>query len=48
MGVTHVVSGLLGCGLLEIFNHPVAYGKVNDRNDLYDLRLMDNPPVFKF
>jgi hypothetical protein len=29
--------------LLEIFNHPVAYGKVNDRNDLYDLRLMDNP-----
>ena len=29
--------------LLEIFNNPVAYGLINDRNDLYDLRLMDNP-----
>ena len=27
----------------EIFNYPVAYGKINDRNDLYDLRLMNNP-----
>ena len=29
--------------LLEVFNHPVAYGLINDRNDLYDLRLMNNP-----
>ena len=29
--------------LLESFNHPVAYGLINDRNDLYDLRLMNNP-----
>lgn len=27
----------------QIFNHPVAYGKLNDRLDLYDLRLMNNP-----
>ena len=29
--------------LREIFNYPVAYGLINDRNDLYDLRLMNNP-----
>jgi hypothetical protein len=29
--------------LLEAFNYPVAYGLVNDRNDLYDLRLANNP-----
>lgn len=27
----------------EIFNYPVAYGLINDRNDLYDLRLGNNP-----
>lgn len=27
----------------EIFNYPVAYGKINERNDLYDLRLGNNP-----
>lgn len=29
--------------LLNIFNHPVAYGKINDRNDLYDVRILNNP-----
>jgi hypothetical protein len=29
--------------LLDIFNHPIAYGKINERLDLYDLRLMNNP-----
>ena len=29
--------------LLESFNYPVAYGLINDRNDLYDLRLGNNP-----
>jgi hypothetical protein len=29
--------------LLESFNYPVAYGKINDRQDLYDLRLANNP-----
>lgn len=29
--------------LLDIFKYPVAYGKVNERLDLYDLRLMNNP-----
>jgi hypothetical protein len=29
--------------LQAIFNYPVAYGLINDRNDLYDLRLMNNP-----
>jgi hypothetical protein len=29
--------------LLSIFEHPVAYGKTNDRNDIYDLRLGNNP-----
>lgn len=29
--------------LLLIINNPVAYGKINSRNDLYDLRLMNNP-----
>lgn len=29
--------------LLEAFNYPVAYGLINDRNDLYDLRLGNNP-----
>lgn len=29
--------------LLDIFNYPVAYGRINDRNDLYDLRLGNNP-----
>lgn len=29
--------------LLEIFKNPIAYGKINDRLDLYDLRLMNNP-----
>lgn len=26
----------------KIFDHPVAYGKLNDRLDLYDLRLINN------
>jgi hypothetical protein len=26
-----------------IFNKPVAYGLINDRYDLYDLRLQNNP-----
>lgn len=25
--------------LLDIFDHPVAYGLINDRNDLYNLRI---------
>jgi len=29
--------------LQSIFNYPVAYGLLNDRNDLYALKLMDNP-----
>ena len=29
--------------LLDIFKYPVAYAKTNDRNDLYDLRLGNNP-----
>jgi hypothetical protein len=29
--------------LLSVFDHPVAFGLINDRHDLYDLRLMDNP-----
>lgn len=29
--------------LKRIFEMPVAYGKLNDRLDLYDLRLMNNP-----
>jgi hypothetical protein len=29
--------------IIDIFKHPVAYGLVNDRQDLYDLRLIDNP-----
>lgn len=29
--------------LLEVFNYPVAYGLINDCNDLYDLRLGNNP-----
>lgn len=29
--------------LREIFNHPVAYAKINDKLDLYDLRLTNNP-----
>lgn len=29
--------------LLSIFNYPIAYGKINDRNDLYDLRISNNP-----
>lgn len=29
--------------LLNIFNHPVAYGKINDRNDLYDVSILNNP-----
>jgi hypothetical protein len=29
--------------LLSVFNYPVAYGLINDRHDLYDLRIMDNP-----
>jgi hypothetical protein len=29
--------------LLSIFDRPVAYGLINDRHDLYALRLMDNP-----
>jgi len=28
--------------LLDIFNNPVAYGKINDRNDLYNLRISNN------
>ena len=27
----------------SIFNQPVAYALINDRNDLYDLRLVNNP-----
>lgn len=27
----------------RVFETPVAYGKVNDKLDLYDLRLMNNP-----
>lgn len=27
----------------KMLNFPVAYAKVNDRLDLYDLRLMNNP-----
>ncbi len=29
--------------LLSIFDRPVAYGLINQRHDLYDLRLLDNP-----
>ena len=29
--------------LLKVFDHPVAYGLINDRNDLYSLRIMNNP-----
>lgn len=29
--------------LLQIFDNPVAYGKINDRQDLYALRLGNNP-----
>lgn len=29
--------------LKQIFEMPVAFGKLNDRLDLYDLRLMNNP-----
>jgi hypothetical protein len=29
--------------LLKIFDYPVAYGKINNRQDLYDLRLCNNP-----
>lgn len=29
--------------LLDVFDHPVAYGLINDRYDLYDLRLGNNP-----
>jgi hypothetical protein len=29
--------------LLKSFNYPVAYVKINDRNDLYDPRLTNNP-----
>jgi hypothetical protein len=29
--------------LLSIFDHPVAYGLINQKHDLYDLRLLDNP-----
>ena len=29
--------------LLKAFDYPVAYGLINDRNDLYDLRLGNNP-----
>lgn len=35
------------CSLKEkikgIFSQPVAYALINDRNDLYDLRLVNNP-----
>jgi hypothetical protein len=29
--------------LLSIFDNPVAYGLINERNDLYNLKIMDNP-----
>lgn len=29
--------------LKKIFEQPVAYGKINAKLDLYDLRLMNNP-----
>jgi len=29
--------------LLQIFDNPVAYAKINDRQDLYALRLGNNP-----
>jgi len=29
--------------LKKIFDNPVAWGKTNDRGDLYDLRTQDNP-----
>jgi hypothetical protein len=29
--------------LKQIFENPVAYCKTNDRHDLYDLRIMNNP-----
>jgi len=29
--------------LKKIFDYPVAYGKINNTLDLYDLRLMNNP-----
>lgn len=29
--------------LIAIFDNPVAYGLVNERHDLYNLRIMDNP-----
>lgn len=29
--------------LKAIFDNPVAYAKINERGDLYDLRLQNNP-----
>ena len=29
--------------LLSIFDNPVAYGLINERHDIYDLRLGNNP-----
>jgi hypothetical protein len=29
--------------LLSVFKYPVAYGLINERHDLYDLRIMNNP-----
>lgn len=29
--------------LMKVFDYPVAYGKINDRHDLYDLRISNNP-----
>ena len=29
--------------LRQIFENPVAWGKINSRGDLYDLRTQDNP-----
>jgi len=29
--------------LIAVFENPVAYGLINERHDLYDLRITDNP-----
>lgn len=29
--------------LKKVFSKPVAFGKINDRGDLYDLRTQENP-----
>jgi hypothetical protein len=29
--------------LLQVFEKPIAYGLMNDKQDLYDLRIMNNP-----